>query len=423
MTTAKDRILVTSHGHPDFSLGGGEIAAYNLFKAYQTTPGVESATFLARYDRGHGATGAISMRRTDEYLWEQGISDWFDFRTANSDSLHRNFADLIRKLRPTVLHAHHFAHLGLEYIAAVKQIDPSIKIILTLHEFLAICLHNGQMVKTGSHRLCSRESLHDCNRCFPERSLEDFWLRKHRIQAYFRMVDHFVAPSDFLRDRYIAWGIPADRITTIENGQASLDPLPPRPLRDGEGRNRFGFFGQVNPYKGVELLLRALNGLTRDQRRKLVLEVHGSNLEGQEAAFQTRIAELRAPLEREGVLQWIGPYEPAQVTKRMAGVDWVVIPSIWWENSPMVIQEAFAHGRPVLGSDIGGMAEKVKDGISGRHVQVGNANAWGNMLISAANTPGEWERLRAGIKAPLSYAECAEAHMGIVQQVRCKGLF
>lgn len=414
MRKPHDRILVTSHGHPDFSLGGGEIAAYNLFKAYQTTPGVESATFLARHDRGRGITGAISLRRTDEYLWEQGISDWFDFRTAHTESLHRNFADLIRKLRPTVLHAHHFAHLGLDYIAAVKQIDPSIKIILTLHEFLAICLHNGQMVKTGSHRLCSRESLHDCNRCFPDRSLEDFWLRKHRVLSYFRLVDHFVAPSDFLRDRYIAWGIPADKITTIENGQATTPPFPPRPLREGEGRNRFGFFGQVNPYKGVELLLRALTGLSRSDRNKIVLEIHGSNLEGQSAEFQARIAEMRAPLEREGVLQWIGPYEPAQVAKRMAGVDWVVIPSIWWENSPMVIQEAFSYGRPVIGSDIGGMAEKVRDGINGRHVQVSNANAWGNMLLSLANAPEEWERLRAGIQSPLSYAECAEAHMGIV---------
>ena len=54
----------------------------------------------------------------------------------------------------------------------------------------------------------------------------------------------------------------------------------------------------------------------------------------------------------------------------MADVEWVVVPSIWWENSPLVIQEAFAHGRPVICSDIGGMAEKVADGVSGLHFRV-----------------------------------------------------
>lgn len=61
------------------------------------------------------------------------------------------------------------------------------------------------------------------------------------------------------------------------------------------------------------------------------------------------------------------------------GVDWVVIPSVWWENSPMVIQEAFSYGRPVIGSDIGG--------VNRSHVQVSSANAWGNMLLSLGQRP------------------------------------
>ena len=56
----------------------------------------------------------------------------------------------------------------------------------------------------------------------------------------------------------------------------------------------------------------------------------------------------------------------------MAEIDWVVVPSIWWENSPLVIQEAFLHGRPVICSDIGGMAEKVRHGVDGLHFRVGD---------------------------------------------------
>ena len=54
----------------------------------------------------------------------------------------------------------------------------------------------------------------------------------------------------------------------------------------------------------------------------------------------------------------------------MAEVDWVVVPSIWWENAPLVIQEAFRHRRPVICGDIGGMAEMVRDGVDGLHAPV-----------------------------------------------------
>ena len=417
MSEPKQRILTFSHGHPDFHLGGGELAAYNLYKAYGKRPDVEASYFVARHDRGRGATGAISLRRQNEYLWEQSVGDWLRMRSVNSHSLQNSFPDLIRALRPTVVHTHHYLHLGLEYLQVIKRIDPAIRIVMTLHEYAAICFNNGQMIKTGTQRLCTRESPEDCRRCFPDRSVEDFWLRKHRFRGYFRLVDHFVAPSEFLRQRYIDWGIAPERISVIENGQASSGMLPPRALPDGETRNRFAFFGQINPYKGIDVLLEGLMLLKKSERRKLVLEVHGANLEFQTEEFQARIARLRKRLEADGTVQWIGPYEPFQMKQRMAHADWVVIPSIWWENSPMVIQEAFALGRPVVGSDIGGMAEKITDGVDGVHVPARNARAWGETLLQLSSYKDEWTRLRDGITQPLTYDQCAEAHMKLVRNI------
>src|ERR1044071_1235531 len=82
----------------------------------------------------------------------------------------------------------------------------------------------------------------------------------------------------------------------------------------------------------------------------------------------------------------------------MANFDWVVVPSIWWENSPLVIQEAFQHGRPVICSDIGGMAEKVAHGVNGLHFRAGDARSLASTIRTAAETPGLWERLREGIQ-------------------------
>lgn len=414
MTNTPHRILVMAHAHPDFSLGGGEIAAYNLYKAYRQQPSVEEAWFLARADRGRGVTGAISLRRPNEYLWEQAVHDWHLMKAAHQESLTTWFADLIRALKPTVVHTHHYAHLGLEYLRVIKQVDPSIRIVMTLHEYMAICRNNGQMIKTGSFKLCSRESYDECRQCFPQQTAEDFWLRKHYFMSHFKLVDQFVAPSEFLRQRYIEWGLAPERIVVIENGQSDEPPLPPRPLAEGETRNRFGFFGQINPYKGLDVLLQALHELPKEDRRKIVLEVHGANLESQTGEFQQKIRELAEPLIRKGVVQWMGPYQPHELRKRMAGVDWVVVPSVWWENSPMVIQEAFVCGRPLLVSDIGGMAEKVRDGIDGIHVPAGNVLSWSKSLQQAARMTDAWKTFRDGIRQPLTYAGCAEAHMQLI---------
>ena len=112
----KQRILVVSHGHPDFSLGGAEIAAYNLFEAFKKNEDVEDTWFLARADRGRGITGQIHKRRDNEYLWEQGIADWHLMKSAHQESVTTWFVDLLKSLKPTVVHIHHYAHIGLEFI-------------------------------------------------------------------------------------------------------------------------------------------------------------------------------------------------------------------------------------------------------------------------------------------------------------------
>lgn len=411
----KHRILTMAHAHPDFSLGGGEIAAYNLYKAYKANPDVEASWFLGRADRGRGTTGHISLRRPDEYLWEQGVADWHNMKAAHPESVTTWFADLLRALKPTVVHTHHYAHLGLEYLRVVKQVDPSIKLVMTLHEYMAICQNNGQMIKTGSFKLCSRSSPDECRSCFPAHTVEDFWLRQHRFMGYFALVDQFVSPSQFLKQRYVDWGLPADKIVVIENGQSDEPPLPPRPLAEGETRNRFGFFGQINPFKGLDVVLRALNDMAPEERQKIVLEVHGANLEHQAPEFQEKIEKLRTPLMEEGVVQWVGPYQPHELRDRMAGVDWVLVPSVWWENSPMVIQEAFVSRRPLIVSDIGGMKEKVRNFVDGLRVPASNPCAWKKIFCNLAiQADGEWNKFLENIQPPLSYRKCVVEHFEFI---------
>ena len=94
----------------------------------------------------------------------------------------------------------------------------------------------------------------------------------------------------------------------------------------------------------------------------------------------------------------------------MAGADWVVFPSTWWENAPLVINEAFQHGRPVICSGIGGAAELVRDGVNGLHAPVGDAAGLADVMRRAIEEPGLWQRLRQGVEPPAGIGESAARH-------------
>jgi glycosyltransferase involved in cell wall biosynthesis len=278
-------------------------------------------------------------------------------------------------------------------VRVARNTLPEAPIVYTFQEYWPICHRAGQMVRTGNNELCTEESPRRCNECFPEIPRETFYMRKRFIQSQLALVDQFIAPSAFLRERYVEWGISPDRILHEDYGFRDVTPAP---VDADEVRNRFGFFGQLNPFKGVDVLLRAMEALGRDFDG--LLSVHGAN-------YEHAPGELRAELDRllavtHETVDYAGPYENDDLPRLMAETDWVIVPSIWWENSPLVISEAFMNGRPVICSDIGGMAEKVTDGVNGIHFIRGDHEDLANVLERAASTPGLWEELRAGIVPP-----------------------
>jgi glycosyltransferase involved in cell wall biosynthesis len=406
------KYLIFSHGHPNYSKGGAEIAAHRLFQGINQIPG-HSAWFVARCPDNMLHLGSPIAAINERELLISGNADIPNLTATIRLGSDSDFAEMLRHINPDVVHFHHYINFGVEMLHAVRRELPNAKILLTLHEFIAICSNNGQMYKTNN-QLCHSYSPRDCSQCFPDRNPEDFFLREQYIKSFFANVDMFISPSHFLMERYISWGIPREKITVIENGQMSEPPLAPRPIKDDDSRNVFGFFGQINPYKGVDVLLQAVANLSKKERRKLVLEIHGANLEYQTPAFQEKINALLKPLQKEGVVRVVGPYQPHEMRDRMANIDWVVVPSIWWENSPMVIQEALLYGRPLLVSNIGGMAEKVQHQITGLHVPANNTNAWGNTLLHCAKNSQLWQQLTDNIRQPLSITDCAREHLALI---------
>lgn len=414
------RVLVVSHAHPALSLGGAEIASYNLHKGFQAAEGVDTH-YLARVGAPtprHAGTALMSLRqRSGELLYYAEEYDHFLLSNRSTEEIERDFVRVLRDLKPDVVHFHHIIGLGLECLFAVRDTLPETLIVVTFHEYLSICHHHGQMVKTGAFKLCYRASPTDCNACFPEISPGRFLARETFVRGMLNLADHFVSPSRFLAERYQEWGLSADRFSVIENGIDVATTASPRPLAGPKGRrSRFAYFGQLTPYKGADVLIDAVTRIPDSVwGDDAILLVYGGNLERQPEAYKEKFAKLVESAGRR--VRFCGAFQNHEMPNLMRSVDWVVMPSVWWENSPIVIQEAFFHGRPILSSNIGGMAEKITDEVDGLHFRSGSPEDLVDCMVRALTEPKLWDRLRAGITPPLTHIGCAEQHLSLYRRL------
>jgi len=253
------------------------------------------------------------------------------------------------------------------------------------------------MVRTDRQTLCHEASPLRCNGCFKEIAPSDFFLRELYIKRFFNLVDHFIAPSEFLAGRYTSWGIPRERISVIENVIPNARSFR-KPLQfNGDAPLRVGYFGQISVLKGIDVLFDTAKILDRAGESGIVLEIFGDHRH-QPTEFQQ---DFRAKLDSAGYnVKFHGPYDQNQVDEFMSSVDLVLVPSIWWENSPVVIQEALRNRRPVVCSDIGGMAEKVVDGRDGFHFPVGNPVALASLLRRLARARDRIDAVSRSIQPP-----------------------
>ncbi|SNX68211.1 glycosyltransferase involved in cell wall bisynthesis [Cereibacter ovatus] len=406
---ATPRILTIAHDHPDWTPGGTEIVAHDLHRAIERR-GLQS-TFLAAatsLQRPEAQAGSLGRQGADMVLQTGGYDRFLMNRHDGLrwlDSLGR----LMGELRPDVVHLHGLDRIGAEVIPALRRIAPNIRILLTLHDYQVICPNEGLLLTRPEVGRCRGAGPDACRACFPELGASRHALRKTYLTTVLRGVDLFLAPSRFLRDRFLDWGLPAERVILMPNAVAPLTLMQDRPR---SRRDRFAFFGTITPHKGVLTLLDAA-AQVQQQGTALRLTLNGGMRHADpafRAEFETRLAAAR-PLA-----QHLGPYDRTALASRMADVDWVVVPSLWWENAPLVILEAQAAGRPVIASGLGGMAELVRDGETGLLVPPGDAAALAEVLRTAARDPGLWPRLAAA-QPKASHEAFVDAHLALYRNL------
>lgn len=414
----KPKLLIVAHNHPHFFPGGAEIIAYDLFKTMKTQGHVEPFFMggVAAGDRKvHTGTPFQTLTDAeDEILFWGADFDYFLQAQNIKSFMYLDFKLFLQKLQPDIIHFHHTMRIGLEALQIARQVLPNVKIIYTLHEYIFICNRDGQMVRKHNNELCSEYTPSRCNQCFPEISPAEFKTREMFIKAHLQHVDMFVSPSHFLAKRFIEWGIPTEKMTVLENGRKLEEPAPFRAVQSGGKRNVFGYFGQINPYKGATLAFKAVEYLVKQGFKDFRLEVFG-NVEQQSEEFKKDFFKFLDKYNAQ--VGFHGKYKNADMPELIRAVDWVIIPSTWWENSPLVIQEAFMHKRPIIASDIGGMAEKVEHGVTGLHFQVRNEISLARRIQEASEDPTLWNILTSNIGPRLSLEGCAEKHYEIYEAI------
>lgn len=267
---------------------------------------------------------------------------------------------LIEKSKPNIAHLHLFQHqLSPSILAELKKRD--IPIIYTAHDLKSIC-PNYKMYTQG--KICERCKGHKYYNCFIHKCTKDSYLKSlintfemyvHTLLRYYNLIDLIITPSDFYRKKLIEFRFPRRKVIHIPNF-VDLDLLKPSYNHKGY----FIYFGRLSGEKGLLTLLEAMR---RIKKGKLVLAGTGPMKE----PLEERVKALGL-----NNIKMVGFQSGRALSSLIQNSICSVLPSRWYENGPMSVLESFAHGKPVIGSNIGGIPEHINHGEDGMVFEPGN---------------------------------------------------
>jgi len=234
-------------------------------------------------------------------------------------------------------------------------------------------------------------------------------LRHQTVSALFHEVDHIVALCQWVKDLLLRNGVAAERLTVCRHGLAQVDAGEARERIPAEARPlRVAFLGRLHPTKGPDTLIRALR-LAPDL--DVTLDLYGI---AQGEADDAYLAQLKTLAAGDTRIVFLPPVPGNEVIALLRAYHLLAVPSRWLETGPLVMLEAFAAGVPVLGSDLGGIAEWVKHGVNGLLVSPDDAMAWGQALQTLDQK--RIAQLQSGILPPRGMQDVAREMLALYNE-------
>jgi len=372
-----------------------------------------------------GVTSTIAAARTgtqsSDYV-QDGVAvhrypfaEMDDLAVARGERPHQNFDSFVAWLdrQPRgIYHQHSWTtSCGLLHIGAAKSLG--FKTVLTVHVPGNICLR-GTMMEFGSEPCDGRVVAERCASCWSQgrglprlaaqvlsrlppiisraayrsgaenRLLTAFgareWAaaRRRQIEAMAKSADRIVAVCGWLADALRRNGV-ADAKLVLSRQGIGRDLIGRTiPRSNSKGKFRLGFLGRCDPVKGLPVLLDAMNRLPRNLALELVIHAM-ANTEQDQRHRDALIAQTSG----DPRIAFVPPVAHGELPTVLAGFDMLAVPSQWQETGPLVVLEAQACGVPVLGSDLGGIAELVTPGIDGHLVAFSDPVAWADAIRAA----------------------------------------
>ncbi len=370
------RVLQVIHGYPPRYNAGSEVYTQTLANGLHKA-GVEVSVFCREEDP---FLPDYHLRRETDPLNDDIPVYLVNHARSNArfrnKHLEKAFQQVLDELKPEIIHFGHLSHLstGLIEVAKARRVP----VIFTLHDFWLMC-PRGQFLQWGLSgnepwQLCDGQNDTKCARkCFNRfvTGLEDdrgheYWIewvseRMAHVRRMCDKVDLFLAPSRQLRARHLnEFGLDASKVKYLDYG-FDLSRLGDR-KRKHENYFVFGYIGRHHPSKGIHHLLEAFSKTKGDA----ILRIWGRP-EGLVTGSLQRYGNGDSDdTFTEDRVEWRPEYDNKQIVSEVFdNCDCIVVPSIWDENSPLVIHEAQQVGVPVITARHGGMGEYVKDGVNG----------------------------------------------------------
>ncbi len=301
----------------------------------------------------------------------------------------QRFSKVLDQVQPDIVHVGHLNHLSTSLLkeAALREIP----IVFTLHDYWLMC-PRGQFMQmfpedpTNLWAACDGQEDRKCaERCYarsfsgaPDEHETDvrYWSdwvgrRMRHVREMAELVDLFIAPARYLHDRYRdAFGLPERKLVYLDYGFArkrmegrtrvtpgssssTFRQSPPEPFT-------FGYIGTHVPAKGIHDLISAFGKVEGNAKLRIWGRPRGQDTE----ALKGLAANLPAEVARR--VEWFPEYKNTEMVRDVFDLcDAIVVPSVWVENSPLVIHEAEQARLPVITANVGGMAEYVHHEVNG----------------------------------------------------------
>ena len=398
------RILHLVHQYAPHYVGGTELYTETIARG-QVGLGHETAVFCpsptpptsAPYELTHEQGVAVYRVPIGSRSRLKVFGDTFRHKR-----LAEAFTAVCAHYQPDLIHIQHLMGLPLSLITHLPLRQPY---IVTLHDYWYVCA-NGQLLTNDTHQTCAgpNPNYHNCGRCAVARGgwpalapaapllAPILRYRNQQLHTVLARARRVIAPTQFVCELYASLGLPTANMQVVRHGiavptaeiarlRAARPYAPQRPLR-------VGYVGSIAPQKGVHLLVEAVRTLPPDEVQL--------SLFGGLSDFPDYVTMLKEIGTAEHI-HFVGRVSRPQLWDNLANLDVLVLPTLWYEASPLIIDEAFAIGLPIIAADIGAMSEKIRDNIDGRLFPPNHVEALRRILADFIASPAQLEAFHQAI--------------------------